>query len=121
MPGATPGLPIIFPPVAIPGSPANKAFVKKVSETFCLSEERCSEESNSDYWQLGRREKGWPWTKDNTVETVGIPEDPGKYECEPPPHDPCVFICMRAVEGKWYEKSWAWPLCLLCLVFGGLN
>jgi RHS repeat-associated protein len=33
-----------------------------------------------------------------------------------PPPDPCVFICIRCVKGKWVEKLWACPACFTCLI-----
>jgi RHS repeat-associated protein len=37
------------------------------------------------------------------------------------PEDPCLVICTRAVAGPWYEKTWALPLCILCLATGGFQ
>jgi RHS repeat-associated protein len=64
--------------------------------------------------------KGFPPPPDPNTWKEVCEQPEGPFNCGKPPN-PCVFICMRAVEGGWFEKGWALPLCLICLMFGGLH
>jgi RHS repeat-associated protein len=85
-----------------------------------------SHETQKAITRKGKKEKDPPWVRypdlvkpppdrSKWKEGTTQPEDPRKYECSPPPEDPCIYICARATQGKWYEKTWAWPICILCL------
>jgi len=97
-------MPLILPPVFVPGTKENKAFVDSV---------------------LAIKNASWPWTRENTVETIEEPDG----SCNYPEYNPgpggrfkmCITFCKARYAQNIAKRSLCYAACSWGAVLEGFR